>query len=167
MRLFTHHALKTPAAKPLHDWLDKAGPVSVLMRTARELADLEGEVLALLPPGLRAGIAVAGVKRDNRGNPQEQALFLLAAHGAAAARVRQIVPTLLTRLQERGSAITTIRVRVQPEVGRRDEWDAPPVARPRTGRMSAAGLASLGELAGQLPASPLRDALQTLLSHHR
>jgi len=167
MRLFTHHALKPPVAKPLNDWLDRAGPVSALMQTARELAQLEGEVLALLPPGLRAGIAVAGVKRDNRGNPQEQTLLLLAAHGAAAARVRQVVPTLLARLQERGSTITAIRVRIQPDISRRGEWDAPPAPRPRTGRMTATGLASLGELAASLPESPLRDALQTLLSHHR
>jgi len=34
-------------------------------------------------------------------------------------------------------------------------------------RMSATGLSSLDELAQGLPDSPLRDALNTLLSHHR
>lgn len=167
MRMFTHHALQTPIAKPLNDWLAKAGPVSSLMRTARELATLESEVLSLLPPGLRAGIAVAGVKDDSRGPQREQTLLLLAAHGAAAARVRQVVPTLLSRLQQRGSQITAIRVRVQPEVGRGD-WDTGPDPRPRPSRqMPATGLASLGELARSLPDSPLREALQTMLSHHR
>src|SRR5437868_2897884 len=100
MRMFTHHALQTPVAKPLNDWLNKSGPVSALMQTARELASLEAEVLSLLPRGLQDGIAVAGVKHDNRGPQAEATLLLLAAHGAAAARVRQVVPTLLTRLQQ-------------------------------------------------------------------
>ncbi|KWR87644.1 DciA family protein [Cupriavidus sp. IDO] len=168
MRMFTHHALQTQAAKPLNDWLAKSGPVSTLMQTARELATLEAEVLSLLPPGMRDGIAVAGVKRDARTPQQEQVLLLLAAHGAAAARVRQVVPTLLSRLQQRGSQISAIRVRVQPEVGRKSDWDTGPVERPRTsGRMTATGLASLDQLAQSLPESPLRDALKTLLSHHR
>ncbi|KAF7962208.1 hypothetical protein AWV79_21985 [Cupriavidus sp. UYMMa02A] len=168
MRLFTHYALQTPAAKPLNDWLAKAGPVSALMQTARELASLEAEVLSLLPPTMRNGIAVAGVKRDGRGPQQEQVLLLLAAHGAAAARVRQVVPTLLSRLQERGSQVSAIRVRVQPDATRHSDWDTGPVARPRTsGRMTAAGLSSLDDLARSLPPSPLQDALKTLLSHHR
>ena len=167
MRLFTHHALQTPAAKPLNDWLTKAGPVSALMQTARQLASLEAEVLSLLPPGMRAGIAVAGVKTDTRGPQAEQTLLLLAAHGAAAARVRQVVPTLLSRLQQRGSQVTAIRVRVQPEVGRAD-WDVGPVERkPRTANIPSNGLQSMDALARSLPESPLKDALQSLLSRHR
>ncbi|EON16070.1 hypothetical protein JJQ59_16495 [Cupriavidus necator] len=167
MRRFTHHALQTPAAKPLNDWLAKAGPVSTLMQTARQLSVLEAEVLALLPAGMRDGLAVAGVKRDAT-DPNAQVLLLLAAHGAAAARVRQVVPTLLARLQQRGSHITAIRVRVQPEVSRHADWEVEPVQRQRTGgRMTPTGLANLDQLARSLPDSPLRDALNTLLAHHR
>jgi hypothetical protein len=166
MRMFTHHAHQTPAAKPLNDWLAKAGPVSALMQTARQLASLEAEVLSLLPQGMRAGIAVAGVKTDDRG-PQTRTLLLLAAHGAAAARVRQVVPTLLSRLQQRGSQVTAIRVRVQPEVGRGD-WDTGPVERkPRTANLSPAGLHSMDVLAHNLEASPLKDAVEALLARHR
>ncbi|GJG97428.1 DciA family protein [Cupriavidus pauculus] len=167
MRLFTHHAHKTPNAKPLNDWLAKAGPVSALMQTARHLASLEAEVFALLPPALRSGIAVGGIKTDSRGPQAEQTLLLLAAHGAAAARVRQVVPTLLSRLQQRGSQITAIRVRVQPEVGRGD-WDTGPAERkPRAENMSPAGLQSMDVLAHNLEDSPLKDAVQALLAHHR
>ncbi len=167
MRLFTHHAFQTPSAKPLNDWLAKAGPVSSLMQTARQLASLEAEVFALLPPAMRAGIAVAGIKTDGRGPQTEQTLLLLAAHGAAAARVRQVVPTLLSRLQQRGSQVTAIRVRVQPEVGRAD-WDTGPVERkPRGANIPANGLQSMDELAHNLDASPLRDAVEALLARHR
>lgn len=166
MRLFTHHALQTPSAKPLNDWLTKAGPVSTLMQTARHLATLESEVLALLPPGLRDGIAVGGVKQEANNAAREETLLLLAAHGAAAARVRQIVPSLLARLQQRGSRIAAIRVRVQPEVGRGD-WDTEPAPRPQRKPMSQTGLASLDTLEQTLPDSPLRDAVRNLLLHHR
>lgn len=167
MRMFTHHALQTPAAKPLQDWLAKSGPVSTLMQTARQLALLEAEVFGLLPPGMRAGIAVAGVKFDNRGPQAEHTLLLLAAHGAAAARVRQVVPTLLSRLQQRGSQVTAIRVRVQPEVGRGD-WDTGPVERkPRGANLPELGLRSMDALARDLEESPLKDAVQALLARHR
>src|SRR5438132_3426902 len=151
MRRFTHHALQTPAAKPLNDWLAKAGPVSALMQTARQLSVLEAEVLSLLPGGMRDGLGVAGVKHDPS-DPNGQVLLLLAAHGAAAARVRQIVPTLLARLQQRGSPITAIRVRVQPDVQRHSDWAVEPVAPPRTGgHMTPTGLANLDQLARSLP----------------
>ncbi|WP_423195951.1 MULTISPECIES: DciA family protein [unclassified Cupriavidus] len=163
MRMFTHHALQTQAAKPLNDWLEKAGPVSSLMRTARDLASLEAEVLSLLPQGLRAGIAVGGIKHDHRGPVAEHTLLLLAAHGAAAARVRQVVPTLLSRLQQRGSQVTAIRVRVQPEAGRGD-WDTGPVVRKPPPGLSSAGVASMDELARSLPESPLKAAVEALLA---
>ncbi|KAA6131123.1 MULTISPECIES: DciA family protein [Cupriavidus] len=166
MRLFTHHALQTPSAKPLNDWLAKAGPMSSLMQAARELAALEAEVMALLPPGMRAGIAIGGVRQDTRSPGQPNTLLLLAAHGAAAARVRQIVPSLLARLQQRGARIDAVKVRVQPDVARGD-WDVEPAERPKKTGVPAAGLNSLGELAQTLPDSPLRDAVQTMLSRHR
>lgn len=166
MRLFTHHALQTPAAKPLNDWLSKSGPVSSLMRTAQQLAALEGEVMALLPPAMRAGIAVGGVKQDMRTPGEPRTLLLLAAHGAAAARVRQIVPSLLARLQQRGAGIDAVKVRVQPEVGRGD-WDVEPAPRkPKTG-VPPAGVASLHELERTLPDSPLREAVREMLARHR
>jgi hypothetical protein len=39
---------------------------------------------------------------------------LLAAHNPAAAKLRQMLPDLLQRLQERGWQGTAIKVRVQP-----------------------------------------------------
>lgn len=167
MRRFTHHAFQTRDAQPLNDWLEKAGPVGSLMERARALAALEAEVLSLLPPGMREAIVVAGVKQDPQSNTRESTLLLLAAHGAAASRVRQIVPTLLDRLQERGSRIATIRVRVQPDVGRQNDWDVGErKPEPRRG-IAPSGLASLAGLADNIEDSPLRDALKALLAHHK
>jgi hypothetical protein len=39
---------------------------------------------------------------------------LLAAHNPAAAKLRQMLPALLQRLQDRGWQGTSIKVRVQP-----------------------------------------------------
>lgn len=166
MRRFTHHALNTSIARPLDDWLTKAGPVSSLIQTARQLSVLESEVLALLPPAIRPAVAVAGIRRDGSGPGQEHTLVLLAAHGAAAARIRQVVPSLLARLQQRGSPVSAIRVRVQPDVGRDLDWDPSRQRKPRHG-MSPNGLASMAELARALPDSPLREAVASLLDHHR
>ena len=52
MRMFTHYALQTAAAKPLNDWLDKAGPVSALMQTARELAAQVAQAAARVVPAV-------------------------------------------------------------------------------------------------------------------
>lgn len=166
MRLFTHHALQTPSAKPLNDWLAKAGPVSTLMRTAQQLASLEAEVMALLPPALRGGIAVAGIRQDSRTPGEPRTLLLLAAHSAAAARIRQVVPTLMDRLQQRGVAVDAIKVRVQPALAQ-GSWDVEPAERPRKAGVPASGLASLQALEQNLPDSPLRDAVREMLGRHR
>ncbi|MBY4897448.1 DciA family protein [Cupriavidus sp. AU9028] len=166
MRMFTHHALKTPAARPLNDWLAKAGPVSSLMQTARELASLEAEVMALLPPAMRAGVAVAGVRQDARSPGQPNTLVLLAAHGAAAARVRQIVPSLLARLQQRGARIDAVRVRVQPDPAR-GGWEVEPAPRKPRAPTPAIAVDSMAALEQSLPDSPLRDAVRALVERHR
>ncbi len=119
------------------------------MRTARDLASLEAEVLSLLPQGLLLSPWAAS-STIYRGPVAEHTLLLLAAHGAAAARVRQVVPTLLSRLQQRGSQVTAIQVRVQPEADAATGTPARSCASRRQGS-SSAGVASMDELARACP----------------
>lgn len=165
MRIFVHPALKTPVAKPVQDWLSGAGSVGPLMQAARQLASLEAEVLSLLPPGLGGGVAIGGIKNDAR-DSREATLVLLAAHSAAAARLRQVVPTLLERLQRRGSQITAIRVRVQPQGGNDSLWPQETEKPPKRAKMTAVGVNSLAALANELPDSPLRQALAEMIARH-
>ncbi|CAH0439663.1 DciA family protein [Ralstonia pseudosolanacearum] len=166
MRIFVHPALKTPVAKPVQDWLTGAGSVGPLMQAAKQLASLEAEVLSLLPPGLGGGVAIGGIRNDAR-DSREATLVLLAANSAAAARVRQVVPTLLERLQRRGSQVTAIRVRVQPQGGNDSLWPQETEKPPKRAKMTAVGLNSLATLADGLPDSPLRRALAEMVVRHR
>jgi hypothetical protein len=172
MRIFVHPGKTTPIATPVNDWLAKSQPLNALLQTAGHLAALEAEVLALLPPGIHQSVSVAGVKQDNPRNDRERTLVLHAAHSGAAARVRQIVPTLLKRLQQRGSQVTAIRVKVQPDADRRDAarrnpWHVDEAPREKAARMTPSGLESFSQLADSLEDSPLKQALKSLLAHHR
>jgi hypothetical protein len=87
-------------------------------------------------------------------------LRLVAASGAVAAVLRQRAADLLPALAREGCEFTAIRVVVQPRptagVARKThtiQWD---------GSASAA----LGQLAGQLPAGPLKAAVERLLRRH-
>lgn len=167
MRVFIPRGKPTLAAQPLTDWLARAEPLGRLMQTASTLAGLEAQVHALLPPGVRDSVAAAGIRQEATQSGAEQTLVLHTAHSAAAARVRQIVPSLLDALQRQGSRITAIRVRVQPEDRRREPWHVEERPRTKVAQMTPNGLDSLNALAESLPASPLRDAIAEMVARHR
>lgn len=136
------------------------------MQTATVLAGLQAQVHALLPPGVRASVSAAGLRQE-QAHSNEQTLVLHVTHSAAAARVRQIVPSVLQALERQGSRITAIRVRVQPADASRDPWHVDTRPRTKTAQMTPGGLASLSALAETLEDSPLKAALQQMLAHHR
>ncbi len=84
-------------------------------------------------------------------------LTLFARNGAVAAKLRQTVPSLLSKFQAKGYEVTAIRVAVQANSS--DAIGSPP-ARPQIGR---AGAESLGRLIMELPESPLKSAVESLL----
>ncbi|MBE1202646.1 hypothetical protein, partial [Salmonella enterica] len=77
-----------------------------------------------------------------------------------------VVPTLLERLQRRGSQITAIRVRVQPQGGNDSLWPQETEKPPKRAKMTAVGVNSLAALANELPDSPLREALAEMVARH-
>jgi hypothetical protein len=76
------------------------------------LADLMREssarldaVQSLIPPGLRAAV---------KAGPIDGPVWcLILDNTAVAAKVRQLLPTLMARLQARGCEVTSIRLKVQ------------------------------------------------------
>jgi hypothetical protein len=84
---------------------------------------------------------------------ERQILTLAANNGAIAAKLRQIVPELTRLFQNKGCEITGIQVRVQVTFPAAERTHPPPM-------LSAAGRKRLIELAGELPDSPLKSALQ-------
>lgn len=86
--------------------LDRSEPLGQLLRRLQEARSLYDAVAPVLPPNLRA---------DTRPGPVDGGTWtLLAAHNPAAAKLRQLLPTLLQHLQGGGWQGTAIKVRVQP-----------------------------------------------------
>jgi len=86
--------------------LDRSEPLGLLLRRLHESRAHYDAVAPLLPPSLRADVRAGPVDGD--------CWTLLAAHNPAAAKLRQMLPTLLAHLRERGWQGTSIKVRVQP-----------------------------------------------------
>jgi hypothetical protein len=110
---------------------------------------LTGIVRRLLPRPLATRIRVADA-RDGQ-------LELAADAGAVAAIVRQRSAELLTTLRREGWEFTGIRVRVQV----RTDWV--PNRKPLANPLDRASLQPLSTLARELPAGPLKAALEHFL----
>jgi hypothetical protein len=84
-------------------------------------------------------------------------LNLIADAGAIAAVARQRAPDLLAELQREGCEFTSIRVRVQVVSA------APKIQKPALKQIDRGALRTLGALAQELPAGPLKVALTRFL----
>jgi hypothetical protein len=82
-------------------------------------------------------------------------LILSADNGAIGAKLRQMVPELIQKLQQQGCEVTGIQVRVQVTL-------PPATATISPALVSAAGKQKLNDLAAQLNDSPLKSALLKL-----
>ncbi len=99
-----------PPARRLHpvslqQAADESPTLARLAQLARESAEQLRAVEPLIPPALRAAV---------RPGPIDGASWCLLVDGnAAAAKLRQVLPALVDRLRDRGSAVTSIRLKVQ------------------------------------------------------
>lgn len=135
-----NYFLKTPSDAP--SWLDEV----------RQLNKLQQTFSGLVPPPLARACTVGQYARGT--------MLIYADNGAIAAKLKQLTPRLLLDFWKTGLEVSVIRVEVQVRPSRPE---APPIC----SRMSPAGLKSLESLASELPESPLREALDRLLKHHR
>ena len=86
-------------------------------------------------------------------------LTIYAGSGAIAAKLRQMLPSLLLKFRARGYEVTAIRIAVQANYN--SITDTQKVAKRL--EIGQAGLESLSHLVSALPASPLRTAVAHLL----
>ena len=124
-----------------------------VIEKAREINALSKLCFDFLPPG-QARLVRAINLRDRQ-------LILLAASPAAAAKLKLLSEALRKYLSEQGAEVNSVSVRVQP--GAAGAGDAP--AR-QPGGLSQSALGALRALYQELPDSPARKALKTLLDHH-
>lgn len=91
---------------PLATALQRSEPLAGLLQRVRESRARYEAIAALLPAGLREGVRA--------GPLDETAWNLLVPHASAAAKLRQMLPSLEAVLRERGWAEPAIKIKIHP-----------------------------------------------------
>lgn len=95
----------SPGTLPLRSALDRSAPLSNLLQRLRESGARFAAIQDALPPALQ---------RQVRPGPlDEQGWSLLVSNGAAASKLRHLLPTLEAALLAKGWQRTPIRIKVQ------------------------------------------------------
>lgn len=140
-------------ARKLSGFLSEpASGLARLTREAKRLLALSQVWEAIAPPALARSVRVGPVR--------DGVLTLFADNGAAAAKLKQQLPRLLSSFRQRGHDLTGITVQVQvttPSWSPRKTVSRPPIP--------PAALAGLRALEQELAPSPLKRALTNLLRH--
>ncbi len=143
------------AARSLDAYLNSAGGLARYSAHAGRLVKLQRVFEQIAPSYLAASSRVANFKSGK--------VVIHADSGAVAAKLRQMLPSLVGDFSLKGAEVTEIQVKVQPSHA------APQHKKP--GGMASVGASArtgLARLAEELPAdSPLKDALKRLVKHSR
>lgn len=127
--------------------LSDSGGIPSLMPQARRLLELRQLLTRLLPESLARACTVANYKSGK--------LVLFAENNAVAAKLRLLSPTIRDRFSERGVQVTEMDISVQAP-------DATQEKPEKSARLSGSAVASLAELASQLPDSPLKQSIELM-----
>lgn len=139
-------------ARSLEDCLKAEGGLARLSDHASRLLNYQRILEAAVPRAQIRGARVANFKLGK--------LVLHADNAAVAAKLRQIVPTLVDVFKREAAEVTGIEIKVQPRPVKRPP---PKEDRAALGERAKQGLTSLAET---LPAdSPLGEALRRLVKH--
>ena len=136
---------------PAHSFLNAAPNLQALLQQAQKLRVLQKAWDEVVPKPLATASSVGAVR--------QQTLIVFASNGAVAAKLRQLAPSLLEKIQKRGTEVTAIRVDVQVEVLPLDK-------KPKDLMVSHNALNSLEKLEQSLDDSPLKNALHALIRRH-
>ena len=118
-----------------------------LLTKARALSALHGHLIAVAPPLLVQSAQVLGLQLGT--------LSIAVANAAIAAKLRQLAPELVAKLQNRGCEVSGIRVKVQVSFER-----GRPKSVPR--KLSKTAQNALNGLSLSLDDSPLKTALEKM-----
>jgi hypothetical protein len=123
-----------------------------LFGQAQTLLRLQRVFVEIAPAALAKSCKVAAI--------EQKTLVLFADNGAIAAKIKQLLPSLLKKFQQNGVEVTALQVQVQalqtppkpPKIHRAD--------------LSDAAVDSLKGLSGGLAESPLKTALERMVARH-
>lgn len=136
------------------DVIANSGNLQALTRKARRLKALQQLLFEASPPLLAAASRVADLRSGT--------LVVLADNAAVAAKLRQLIPRLLSRIREQASEVTGIRIEVQVKPHKiKDEEEFTKVSLPPD------AIQEFERLSGSLPPSPLKSALTRLVARRR
>lgn len=138
-------------ARTLDDYLNSDEAMARLAAHAGHLQKLQQLFEKAVPAMLARSCRVANFKLG--------VVIIHAENGAAAAKLRQIAPSLSEDFRSRGEQVTEIRIKVQPL-----DIAAQQKPAPRAAILGDAGRASIGRLSAALPEGPLRAALDALIA---
>ena len=122
-----------------------------LFSHTEKLTAMQQVFMKIAPPQLAQHCALGALVEGD--------LTIYARSGAIAAKLRQMLPSLLLKFRARGYEVTAIRIAVQANYNSITDTEKV-VKRLEIGQ---AGLESLSNLVSALPASPLRTAVAQLL----
>jgi hypothetical protein len=135
-------------------YLNSSNSLRRLADEARRIAELQRVFLKIAPQSLTQACCVRRLRAGT--------LSLLAENAAIAAKLKQLLPRLLTSYQKQGMEVTAIRVEVQVRE------TAPEAAAKRPVKhLSPESIENLEQLAAGLEDSPLKRALTNMISHQR
>ena len=132
-------------------FLSAAPNLQTLLQHAQELLALQSAWNEIAPKQLAAASRTGAVRG--------RMLIVYASNGAVAAKLRQLAPSLLAKIQKRGFEVTAIRVDVQVETPHPDK-------KQKDLAINRNALNNLAQLERSLADSPLKNALQTLIQRH-
>jgi len=122
-----------------------------LFSHTEKLTAMQQVFMKIAPPQLAQHCALGALVEGD--------LTIYARSGAIAAKLRQMLPSLLLKFRARGYEVTAIRIAVQANYN--SITDTQKVTKKL--EIGQAGLESLSDLVSALPASPLRTAVAHLL----
>ena len=132
-------------------YLKSGDSLQPIFAKALEISDLSRRCVEVLPPELARHVRGANIRDD--------LLVVLAANPAAAAKLKMLAGTLSDAVLKQGSKVKGVSVRVQPT-----SPEGNVATQHKHAVLSPAALDALGDLRGSLPDSPLRKALDHMLS---
>jgi hypothetical protein len=134
-------------SQPIKSILSNNQELRAILNKAQTLTDLHCQFIAVAPSYFRYSTQILGLHLGT--------LNIAVANSTLAAKLRQIAPELVIALQNKGCAVSTIRVKVQVS------FDKPqPQLTPH--KLSRTAQNKLNELSLNLSDSPLKLAIEKL-----
>lgn len=139
-------------AKRAYRFFNGDDRLRLLQTHVNEIMQLQKLWHTIVPSGLASVSRIGQIDASN--------ISIYCDHGAAAAKLRQLIPSITTALAKHGLTGQNILIKVRTNAipNRYREINKPTI--------SAAGLAELENLCKELEAGQLKDALANLLSKH-